>query len=85
LAIGELTGEPFEQDPSIQRSDEQVKPVWTVRFQYTHFLKEPIKRSTFLKDTVLRKMHHIRAPQGSNFKVTEEEWKVLQKLINQQP
>lgn len=85
LAIGELTGEPFELDPSIRRSGEQVKPIWKVRFQYTHILKEPIQRSTFLKDTVLRKMHHIRAPQGSNFKVTEEEWKVLQKLINQQP
>jgi hypothetical protein len=82
LAIGELTGEPFELDSSIRRSGEQVNPVL---FQYTHFLKEPIQRSTFLKDPVLRKMHHIRAPQGSNFKVTEEEWKVLQKLINQQP
>jgi EVE domain len=85
LAIGEITGEPFELDPSKRRSGEQVKPVWKVLFQYTHFLKEPIQRSTFLKDPVLRKMHHIRAPQGSNFKVTEEEWKVLQKLINQQP
>jgi 5-methylcytosine-specific restriction protein B len=85
LAIGELTGEPFQQEPSTGRSDEQVNPVWKVLFQYTHFLKEPIQRSTFLKDPVLRKMHHIRAPQGSNFKVTEEEWKVLQKLINQQP
>jgi hypothetical protein len=85
LAIGELTEEPFQQEPSTKRSDEQVKPVWTVRFQYTHFLEEPIQRSTFKKTKVLQDMLHIRVPQGSNFKVTEEEWKVLQKLINQQP
>src|SRR5260221_781147 len=57
LAIGEIAGEPFELDPSKRRSGEQVKPVWKVRFQYTYILKEPIQRSTFLKDPVLRKMH----------------------------
>lgn len=82
LAIGEITGEPFELDPSIRRSGKQVKPVWKVRFQYTHILKELIQRSTFKKTKVLQDMLHIRAPQGSNFKVAEEEWKVLQKLIN---
>jgi hypothetical protein len=81
LAIGEITGEPYAHDPS----DEQVKPVWKVLLRYTRILKEPIQRSTFLKDPVLRNMLHVRVPQGSNFKVTEDEWKVLQKLINQQP
>jgi hypothetical protein len=58
LAIGEVTGEPYAQDPS----DEQVKPVWKVLLRYTRILKEPIPRSTFLKDPVLRNMLHVRAP-----------------------
>jgi hypothetical protein len=70
LAIGELTGEPFERK---------------VPLHYTHILKEPILRATFLQDPVLKIMQHIRAPQGSNFTVTQEEWEVLQKLIGQQP
>ena len=70
LAIGELTGEPFERK---------------VPLRYTHILTEPIPRATFLQDPVLKNMQHIRAPQGSNFTVTQEEWEALQKLINQHP
>src|SRR6266478_2754918 len=70
LALGELTGEPFERK---------------VPFRYTHILTEPIPRATFLQDPVLKNMQHIRAPQGSNFTVKKEEWEALQKLIGQQP
>ena len=45
LAIGELTGEPFERK---------------VPFRYTHILTEPIPRATFLQDPVLKNMQHIR-------------------------
>lgn len=76
LAIGELTEEPLPQT-----TDEQGRPVWMVRFQYTRFLEEPIQRSTFKDTKILQDMVHIRVPQGSNFKVTEEEWQALQKLI----
>ena len=70
LAIGEITGEPFERG---------------VPFRYTYILTEPIPRATFLQDPVFKNMQHIRAPQGSNFTVKQEEWEALQKLIGQQP
>ena len=81
LAIGELTGEPFELDLSAS----QGKTERRVSFQYTQILTNPIQRATFEQDPVLMNMQHIRAPQGSNFTVTQEEWEVLQKLIDQQP
>jgi len=85
LAIGELTGEPFQLEPSAGRPDNDGKPERRVPFRYTHILTEPIPRSTFVQDPVLQNMHHIRGGQGTNFQVTQEEWEAIQKLIDRQP
>jgi hypothetical protein len=84
LAIGELTGEPFQRKPSSWRPGNHEELEWAVPFQYTQILSEAIPRAAFLQDSVLKNMHHIRFAQGSNFKVTEEEWGALQKLIDLQ-
>ena len=84
LAISELTGEPFQLDLLPGERDNQGKTERKVPFRYTQILNDPISRAIFEQDPVLKNMQHIRAPQGSNFVVSQEEWEALQKLIGQQ-
>ena len=50
-------------------------------FAYTHILSHPVLRDTVKIHPMLSKMLVIRNPPGTNFRVTQEEWSVLQKFI----
>ncbi len=84
VALGELTGEPFQREPSPWRPGRHTEPEWAVPYRFTHILKKPISRSELLADPILRNMHHLRFAQGTNYKVTAEEWEALEPLLNQQ-
>lgn len=88
-ALGELTGEPYEKtyedgtEPHWARTKGDGQPAVESRvdFTYTTILPEPILKAVIRQDPALAGMHVIRSPQGTNFKVTPEEWEALQKLI----
>ncbi|MFL6332944.1 MAG: EVE domain-containing protein [Pyrinomonadaceae bacterium] len=88
-ALGELTGEPYEKtyedgtEPPWARTkgDGQPAAESRVNFRYTTILSEPIRKADIKQDPVLAGMQVIRSPQGTNFRVTPEEWEALQKLI----
>jgi len=50
--------------------------------QLNVFLSDRIGRQELLSDPLLRDMHILRQPQGTNFKVTHDEAKGLDALIN---
>jgi hypothetical protein len=82
LAVGELTSAPYQGlkfGPAGRiggSPDEQV-----VRYRYTEILAEPISRGRLLASAELQGMQVLRAPQGTNFRVSPAEWKALQQLI----
>lgn len=88
-ALGELTGEPYEKiyeegsEPPWAKSKGDGQPVAErrVSFKYTTILSDPILKAVIRQDPVLAGMQVIRSPQGTNFRVTPEEWEALQKLI----
>ena len=49
--------------------------------RYTHYLNQPLLRPEILKHPVLSQMSVIRAPQGTNFRVSLQEWQALQELL----
>jgi predicted ATPase len=83
-AYGELVGEPFERDlpswrPTTQNGAEKE---WAIGYRYSGILEEPIRKETLLEHPVLRRMQVLRAPQGTNFRVTQEEWEALRTLFD---
>lgn len=84
-AIGEITGEIFQRPISSWR-DEAVRVdalESAVPFRYTHVLPAPILRETLLQDPTLAEMQIIRAAQGTNFKVRQDEWRKIQELLRE--
>lgn len=90
-AIGEVANEPYESDgrefsfteSPAWRAARGDGPAgeWAVRYRYTRILEQPILKDALLADPVLRGMQVLRAPQGTNFRVTSAEWDALQCLI----
>lgn len=85
-AIGELLDAPHARDWPVNEREvgtAQYKMAdWWVRFRYTRIFQRPIRRAAFLQNPVLRESHIIRAPMGTNFRVTQEEWEELQKMLD---
>ena len=55
-----------------------------VRYKYKYkFTDNPILRSDLLKIKELENLEIIKQSQGTNFKVNNEEWEILSKLIEQ--
>src|SRR5207237_1331423 len=53
-----------------------------IPLRYTRYLTTPILRTTLLDHPILSGLAVIRAPQGTNFKLTESEWQALQELLS---
>jgi MoxR-like ATPase len=83
-AVGELTGEPFERPTGEFWPDRAERPdhEWAVPFRYTDILVEPIRKPDLQRHPILRNMQVLRAPQGTNFKVSPQEWAELRELID---
>lgn len=54
-----------------------------VDIEYTGRLKQPLLATTLQEHPVLSKMHIMRQAQGTNFRVTPEEWAALQPLLGE--
>lgn len=80
-ALGELRGAPYERKPADQffeNGDESTG--WAVDFTITDILDPPIKKADILGHPVLGALNVIKSPQGTNFRVTAEQWKALLEL-----
>jgi 5-methylcytosine-specific restriction protein B len=86
-AVGELVGEPFERElpPWRPPKNDGSETEWAISFRYERILCSPITKETLLENPELRGLQVLRAPQGTNFRVTEREWEALDALLNGGP
>jgi predicted RNA-binding protein with PUA-like domain len=86
-AIGELIGEPHEreQQPTEHELDAApyLKNRYAVDFRFTLIPDKPISRRDMRVHPVLANSLIIRNPQGTNFRVTPEEWAAIQDLLGE--
>ena len=83
-AIGQITGDVFERssdDLHYTDSDSELAVPWRL----TRVLDRPVLRKDLLEHPVLKGLSVITAPQGTNFRVTDEQWAELQQLIGDEP
>ena len=74
FAIASVANDVYEGE-----FDGQTGP--TVDLRIETVLESPIPRTTFLADPILGESQVIRAPQGTVFKVSQEEWTEIQQLL----
>ena len=81
--LAELTGSLTTRPPREWRrqSPGDERPEDVVPLRYTRYLKEPVLRAEILKHPVLGQMGVIRAPQGTNFRLSTPEWDAMQELL----
>lgn len=84
-AIGQLTDEPREYDwqPTQEEIEESpyLKAGWLVEFEYTDILEKPLSRSVLKQHPLLSQMQVIKMPRATVFRVSQEEWRELRKMI----
>ena len=82
-AIGQVSGEIYERPTD--EEDEEAEPVLVIPWMLTRKLDAPVLRSDLIEHPVLKGLSVITAPQGSNFRVTDEQWTELKAVIDQVP
>lgn len=83
-ALAEISGEPFER-PRPEWRQEGPETETAVPLRYKRILTSPIARTDAQAHPVLRDMQVLRAPQGTNFKLTKEEWQEIVRLSDTEP
>lgn len=81
-ATGRIAGAVFKRDAASWRSDAKdgdKEPA--VPFVYERILEAPISREEVLDDSILSKMQVVRAPKGTNFRITGAEHRRLQEMM----
>jgi hypothetical protein len=84
-AVAEIT-QPVAMRPRPewrQRADGDTAPEPSVRVRYLRILDQPLLRADLLDHPVLSQLAVIRAPQGTNFRLTPEEWRAFEDLLNE--
>jgi 5-methylcytosine-specific restriction protein B len=56
---------------------------WAVDVEYKGRLKNPILHETLVQHPLLSQMHIMRQAQGTNFRITPEEWAELEPMIGE--
>ena len=79
--IGQIIGEIFERGEDEEHFTSATDEV-AVPWRLTRKLDPPILRIDLLKHPVLSGLSVISAPQGTNFRVTDEQWLEIQKLLD---
>lgn len=80
--IAEITGEPFETEmPDWSHDTSKTKVGWQVPLRVLSVPEDPILKGEILGNANLADLGVIRSPQGTNFKVTPQQWKALQALL----
>jgi hypothetical protein len=84
-AIGMLVDAPYQQDWEPTSEDLQKHPYqkagWWVEFIFTQIIQPPILADRLLQHPVLKNLQVLDVPQGTNFRVTPEEWAAIKELL----
>ena len=81
--MGEISGELYERGSEDEESDD-ADPELAIRWRLTRKVDPPILRSDLIDHPVLKGLSVITAPQGSNFRVTDEQWSELRSLLDRE-
>jgi len=93
-ALGEVTSHPVEmladRETLLYSTEEykqsypiSQKPCTRAWVQYKKkFIEKPILKEHLKDNSVLKNLPIIRQPQGTNFRVTKEEWEELKKFLS---
>lgn len=88
-ALGELTGKPYPRDREPTEDELKKSPFlkskWLVDYRYTNILKEPISRDAAKADPVLRDLAVLKFSNATNFRVTQNEWDVIDSMTENKP
>lgn len=83
-AVGTLTGEAEEQEGSHPYKNWDSKRKWSqVPFRYDAILSKPLLKSELKDDEVLSELAVLKAPQGTNFEVEEDQWERIVELLEE--
>jgi predicted ATPase len=79
--LGELRNVPYQRKPDEQFFENGGETTeWGVDFTITDILDPPIKKADILEHPILGALNVIKGPQGTNFRVTAEQWKAVTEL-----
>jgi predicted RNA-binding protein with PUA-like domain len=80
-AVGEVISEVYtlEQPDPYTDNDQRT----AVEFKLTRVLQPPVLKATLRDHPVLQDLSILKTAQGTNFRVTPEQWQALEALINQ--
>ncbi|MBN1834384.1 MAG: EVE domain-containing protein [Spirochaetales bacterium] len=83
-ALGEITGEVYERPPGERfgGGDPSV-PEKATRWTLQQVVDPPLSRDVLKDHPILKDLQIIKAPQGTNFEVTREQWQEIIALIRQ--
>ncbi len=88
-AIGEVINTPYQRnwEPDAETLEHQPyqKAQWWVDYRYTKILKQPLLRSIIKEHALLSRMDIFKNAQGTNFRVSPEEWSELETLMSNTP
>jgi 5-methylcytosine-specific restriction protein B len=80
-ATGTVVGESFMRPRQDWEPENAPPESTTINYRLDHILDHPVLRRDLLNHPALKDLSVIRQPQGTNFPVTEQQWKVLCPLI----
>lgn len=81
-AIGEVVSETRPRTLKPDEGDAGAAEDLGVDVRYRTILPEPILRTALVNHPVLSNMAVLRSPQGTNHRVTSEEWQAIQSLLS---
>ncbi|OBJ40193.1 hypothetical protein A5621_10965 [Mycobacterium colombiense] len=81
-ATGTILGTKFQRDRQEGEDDNVPASEWAIRYRLDQILLDhPVVRRDLKVDPVLKDLSIIQQAQGTNFKVTAEQWGVLQPML----
>lgn len=81
-ALAEIVRDPFERDRPAFRGEGRPTE-WATRVRIKHILQAPLSKAKVVDSVDLGDLLVLRAPQGTNYRITIEEWRaVLQRVFS---
>ncbi|HTX94336.1 MAG TPA: DUF3578 domain-containing protein [Mycobacterium sp.] len=83
-AVGTIFGPSFQEERREYLGDDVAHPA--IPYKLNHILLDhPVLKSDLKDHPVLKNLTVIRAPEGTNFKVTSEQWEALRPMLEPAP
>lgn len=85
-ALGEISSDVFLRErPEWRGEGGESEPEPAVRYRLTEILKPPLLKRQLVDHPILAGLSVIQAPQGTNFRVTQEQWGALRARLGPFP